>query len=447
MTQIDQHSGEPELSRRTTVGRPDSIPKLAIILLMLAYMFNMLDRQILTILAEPIKQDLQLADWQIGAISGLAFALLYTIAGIPLSRIADSGNRVRMISIAIAVWSAFTVTCGLARNFTDMLLARIGVGVGEAGCTPAAHSLITDYVPREKRASALAFYQLGTPLGALAGLVLGGIVLSVLDWRWAFFLAGAPGIVLAIILFLALKEPRNLTDTRDTSATSPGWKEAILTLMSKKGFWCICLASACVGFVYFGQSAFLGSLYFRTHGEALADFATQAGMPPSAFLGIALGVIIGVCGGVGTLLGGRLADQMTNQGVAGYLTVAAASTAIAAPMYVAAPLAPNMALSLTLIGFAMFSQSMSYAPTYAAIQTIAPPQMRGMAVAIQILFVNGIGLAFGPLIVGLMSDLLGAISGATWSLRISMALATTPAVLAAILFVLGRRFIKGDHSD
>ena len=178
---------------------PARMPYGALFLLMTVYAFNMLDRQIVTILVEPMKADLNLADWQIGMISGLAFALFYTLLGIPLARIADRGNRVGMIAIALFVWSGFTAVCGLARNFTELLLARIGVGVGEAGCTPAAHSLITDYVPRERRGRALALYSLGVPVGSLAGLVLGGILLATLGWRAAFLIAGLPGILLAVI--------------------------------------------------------------------------------------------------------------------------------------------------------------------------------------------------------------------------------------------------------
>jgi MFS family permease len=443
VSEADRQSGGIAPSAQNSAG----IPRGAMTLLMLVYMFNMLDRQILTILAEPIKADLGLADWQIGAISGLAFALLYTIGGIPLSRIADRGDRVRMISAAVAVWSAFTIVCGFARSFADMLLARVGVGVGEAGCTPAAHSLITDYVPREKRASALAFYQLGTPLGALTGLIVGGFVLSVLNWRWAFFLAGAPGLLLAIIVLLVLKEPRRYLNNVPGGQRNVTWRASVVTLMAKKSFWCICLASAFAGFAYFGQSSFLGSLYLRTHNEELARLAETMGMAPTSLLGILLGVMVGIGGGAGTLVGGWFADRMSHQGVRGYLSVAVIAMCAAAPMYICAPLVNDMKLSLVLIGGAMFAHSLSFGPTYATIQTIAMPQMRGMAVALQILFVNGVGLALGPLMVGGASDLLNSEFGAIWSLRFAMSLGTLPIILAALLFALCLRYVDGDHAD
>lgn len=420
-------------------------PRGAILLLMLVYMVNMLDRQIFTILAEPVKNDLNLADWQIGAISGLAFALLYTAAGIPLSRIADRGDRVRMIAVAATVWSGFTMVCGLTRNFGEMLLARIGVGIGEAGCTPAAHSLISDIVPREKRASALAFYQLGTPLGALVGLVMGGVVLSLLSWRWAFFIAGAPGILLAVLVLFVLPEPRRAGLRQATAVVGVTWSEAIRALMTKKAFWCICAGSGFGAFTYFGQSAFLGSLYMRVHGAALADAAAQAGVAPTVMLGLLLGGMVGVVGGIGTLIGGWLADRAVQRGLRGYLTIIAVSIMISAPLYASAPLAGDMTLSLALLGGAIFVHSMTYGPVFAAIQTLAEPRMRGMAVALQILSVNGIGLALGPLFVGLISDMVGDVAGAA-SLQIAMGGAAFASATAAALFFLARRWVDGDNA-
>ena len=167
---------------------PLAAPKrrYALTVLLVIYILNFLDRQVVNILAEPIKLELGLADWQVGVLTGLAFALFYTFLGLPIARLAERGNRVKIISVAVAIWSLFTMACGLATNFVQLLLARIGVGVGEAGCTPPAHSLISDYAPKEKRASALAFYSLGIPLGSLAGMALGGLIADAYGWRAAF---------------------------------------------------------------------------------------------------------------------------------------------------------------------------------------------------------------------------------------------------------------------
>ncbi|MGP1275131.1 MAG: MFS transporter, partial [Caulobacterales bacterium] len=183
-----------------------SARRYAVGMLLVIYIFNFLDRQIVNILAEPIKLELGVADWQLGMLTGLAFALFYTVLGIPIARYAEKADRVKIISAAVGVWSLFTIACGLAGNFIQLLLARIGVGVGEAGCSPPAHSLITDYTPKEERASALAFYSMGIPLGSLAGMALGGLIADAYGWRMAFFVAGAPGIILAVMAFLTLPE-------------------------------------------------------------------------------------------------------------------------------------------------------------------------------------------------------------------------------------------------
>ena len=167
--------------------------RYAIWLLFVVYVFNFIDRQIVTILAEPIKRDLQIADWQLGLMTGTAFAIFYCTLGIPIARLAERRSRPWIIGLSLAAWSGFTALCGLAQNFWQLVLARIGVGVGEAGCTPPAHSLIADYAPKEQRASALAVYSMGNPVGALIGVVVGGLVADAYGWRMAFLLVGLPG--------------------------------------------------------------------------------------------------------------------------------------------------------------------------------------------------------------------------------------------------------------
>lgn len=416
-----------------------TMPRGAIFLLMLVYMFNMLDRQILTILVEPIKADLNLADWQIGAVSGLAFALLYSIGGIPLARIADHGNRVRMIAVAITVWSTFTIICGATRSFGEMLLARIGVGVGEAGCTPAAHSLITDYVPAERRGSALAFYSLGTPLGALVGLVLGGFILSTLNWRWAFLIAGAPGILLAIVVLMVLREPRRAVNAHiPENPPQPLWA-TIRTLLKDKAFMLICAGSTLAAFAYFGLTAFLGSLYIRTHGAELKALSVELGIPSTTLLGLMLGIMVGVSGGLGTWAGGWMADRFGKGQLKGYLSVPRYTLAVAAPMAAAAALTDNMYISLAFLAGMFFTHSLSYGSTYASIQTTVGPSMRGMGVALNIFFVNAIGLAFGPLVIGAISDMLVSSHGAALSLRYALSVTMVPELLAAVAFAMALR--------
>lgn len=432
----------PAATDRNTASTP--LPYGVLLLLMIVYAFNMLDRQIVTILVEPMKRDLLLSDSQIGAISGLAFALFYTLLGIPLARVADRGNRVAMIAVSLTIWSGFTALCGLARNFVELLLARTGVGVGEAGCTPAAHSLITDYVPREQRAWALSLYSLGTPVGSLAGLVLGGVLLATLGWRSAFLIAGLPGVLLAVIVWFAIPEPR-----RQAKAAPPVDRlplgAVISTLRRLPSFWLVSFGTAMGGFTYFGQAAFLGSLYMRTHAVGLTEIAAASGLSPTVVLGVALGVMVGVIGMAGTLAGGRLADRAARQGIAGYTRVPQAAQLVAAPLFAGAALAGSIGWSLLLLGCAIFVHSLNYGSVFAAVQTLVPPPIRAMAAAVQLFVTNAIGLALGPLFVGVGSDLLAPSLGPVLGLRVAMALVVVPLVVGATLFWLAGRRIDVDE--
>jgi MFS family permease len=423
------------------------MPYGALFLLMVVYAFNMLDRQIVTILVEPMKADLGLADWQIGMISGLAFALFYTLLGIPLARIADRGNRVGMIAIALAVWSGFTALCGLARNFTELLLARIGVGVGEAGCTPAAHSLITDYVPREQRGRALALYSLGVPVGSLAGLVLGGILLASLGWRAAFLIAGVPGILLAILVWFTLDEPRKHAITPQTpAAPHMPLGQVLATLRRLPSFWLISFGTAMGAFGYYGQASFFGSLYMRTHVAGIDAMAAGWGVPPTVFLGLSLGLIVGLVGMVGTFVGGQLADRAARRGIRGYTLVPSTSLVIAAPLFAGAALAPTVPLSFAFLSGAIFVHALNYGSVFASVQTLVPARVRAMAAAVQLFVTNAIGLALGPLFVGIASDLLAPSLGSEQGLRAAMALVALPLAIGSLLFWLAGRRIEADEA-
>ena len=281
-------------------------------LLLGIYIVNFLDRQVVNILAEPIKNDLGLADWQLGLMSGLAFALFYTVLGVPIARAAERHNRPIIIAASVGAWSAFTALCGAAQNFVQLVLARIGVGVGEAGCTPPAHSLIADYVPKEKRASALAFYSMGTPLGGLFGLILGGLIADAFGWRWAFLVAGLPGVVFALLAWLTLKEPRKqlAAHARQVQAAQVSLRETLQALAGKPTFWCIAFAAAIKAFIGYGHAPFTASFFLRNHGDDIAGLAASVGdvlgyeLKSVGFLGIALGLMSGIGGTLGSWLGG-----------------------------------------------------------------------------------------------------------------------------------------------
>ncbi len=229
-------------------------------ILLIVYIFNFIDRQIVNILAEPIRLELGLSDTQIGLMTGLAFALFYTILGLPIARFSDrpTTHRPKLIAAALATWSAMTALCGMAQNFVQLLLARIGVGIGEAGCTPPAHSLIADMVEPKKRSSALAFYALGIPVGTLLGMMIGGLLADFVGWRRAFFIVGVPGVLLAIVVAWVLKEPRrHLTQAQAASNAQQTMPlgQAVRSVMGSRAFVLLLVAGSAAAFLAYGRHA------------------------------------------------------------------------------------------------------------------------------------------------------------------------------------------------
>jgi len=279
-------------------------------ILTIVYAFNFIDRQILVILQEPIKAELGLTDTQLGLLTGLAFAALYVILGIPIARLADKSNRKNIIAVSMVVWSGMTAVSGMASNYVHLMLARIGVGIGEAGCSPPAHSMISDYFPPKKRATALSIYSTGIYIGIIVGYIVGGLIAKAYGWRIAFYAIGIPGVLFALFFYFAVKEPiKGQMDEADLSADNPSLGEVIQTLLKKKTFIFIALAAGFQAFGNYGVGNFLPSFLQRIHG---LDIATA---------GIVLGLSTGIGGGVGTFLGGYLADRFRTRDMRWYLWV------------------------------------------------------------------------------------------------------------------------------
>ena len=303
--------------------------------LVLAYTLNFIDRSIVGIIGQAIKVDLLLTDAQLGLLGGLAFALLYTSVGLPIARIAERSNRVNLISIAIVIWSGFTALCGLAQSFVQLLLFRAGVGIGEAGLSPAAHSLISDYFEPRRRASALAVYGLGIPIGAMIGTVAGGWIAQNLDWRWAFMLVGLPGILVALSLRMFVKEPRR--NAEPARGVSVRYEAAELwgTIKTLLGRWPtvnVVLGVTVLSFADYGIGTFAAPYFVREFGLGLAT------------VGLFLGVVVGVSSAVGTLLGGFLSDWISKRSFSAYAFVPAIGIVIAGPIYMLAYTQERLAL-------------------------------------------------------------------------------------------------------
>ena len=285
-----------------------SYRRYAIGLLFLVYVFNFIDRQIVTILAEPIKQELGLADWQLGLMTGTAFAVFYCTLGIPIARLAERRNRPWIIGLSLAAWSAFTALCGLAQNYWQLVMARIGVGVGEAGCSPPAHSLIADYTPKEQRASAMALYLMGNPVGALLGVVIGGLVADAYGWRTAFLFVGLPGVALAVIVVMTLIEPRlkQAAAISRAAAQPPDdttfW-DVLRVLWGKRTFWLMAAAVSIVAFIGYGHAPFGASFFLRVHGAEIEQLAAQFGFRAHRICGLVVRPDSRRCGGPGCLSG------------------------------------------------------------------------------------------------------------------------------------------------
>jgi len=412
-------------------------------LLLVIYTLNYLDRQIVNIVAEPIKNELRLEDWQLGLMSGLAFAVFYSVLGLPLAKYADNErtSRPALIAVCLAVWSAMTAVCGLAQTFMQLLLARVGVGIGEAGCSPAAHSLISDTVPRERRASAMAVYSMGIPLGKLFGLLLGGVVAHALGWRMAFILVGAPGVLIALLAWKALPEPRV---ARSAAASSLGEAPSMTTSLRKlvpiRTFWLATLGGSFMSFLSYGQTAFLGSFFMRVHHVNVGQ------------AGIMLGLALGGAGAVGTWLGGVLTDRAARRDKRAFMVLPLIASLAGAALFVSAVLAGDVWIALGLLAAATALTSLWYGPIFATVQSLVAPEQRAMAAAVCLFLINLIGLGLGPLTFGILSDMMnhgvpGLIAqgfGPAMGLRYALVIGSFTTVISAVFFLLAARTIRAE---
>jgi predicted MFS family arabinose efflux permease len=382
-------------------------PKIMLFALLIVYILNFLDRQIVNILAEPIKGELGLSDTQLGLLAGPAFAVFYAVLGIPIARYADNAktNRVWLISICLAIWSAMTAICGFAQSFAQLALARIGVGVGEAGCTPAAHSLIADSVPPEKRSSAIAFFGLGIPIGGLWGLIIGGVVNDQYGWRIALMLVGTPGLLLAFVLPFLIRDPRRCADSAHfNTAESPvkaklSIKDAVREVFASKAYLYVFIAASFTAFLSYGKGLWTISFFIRSHGLS----TTEAGL--------AMAVALGISGIIGTWLGGKMADVFGKSDKRHILTLPAIGMAIAAPILFAGYWAEDWRIAVALLILPTILNSAYYGPAYGCVQGLVRPEARAIAASLVVFGQNLIGLGMGPLLFGVLSDWLQPMAG------------------------------------
>ena len=402
-------------------------------LLTVVYTFNFVDRQLLSILQESIKADLLLSDQQLGLLTGFAFALFYTLAGIPIARYADRNNRRNVVAIAIALWSFMTAISGLVQNYLQLLLARIGVGVGEAGGSPPAHSMISDIFPPERRASALAFYSMGINFGILFGFLAGGWLNEFFDWRVAFFVVGAPGIVVALFVRYTLREPiRGLMEDRQDVATDTPFPEVLKLLWSRLSFRHLAIGGALNAFAGYSSSNWTASFMIRSHDMSTGELGTW------------LALIMGVGGAIGVFWGSYIAERLAKFDVRWYMWMPTITGMICVPFMIATYVVEGAytALIVSVVPGILFNVYLgnSLAMTHALVGL----RMRAVASAILFFLINLIGMGLGPWGVGLLSDMLSAELG-NESLRYAM-LYLLPAAMgwSAVHFLLASRTLQKD---
>lgn len=406
--------------------------RMALFFLVTVYAINFVDRQILSVLIEPIKADLNLSDTQLGFLTGFAFAIFYSTLGIPIGRLADRSNRVTIISVSAAFWSAMTAVSGLAQNFWQLAAARIGVGVGEAGCTPPAHSMIADLFPPGKRASAMSIYQLGVPIGSVVGLVVGGWVNEIWGWRAAFMSVGLPGLAIALILKLRVKDPpRGASEAGNTEQLNAGFAESFALIWKIRSFRHITAGMSMAALGAYGVMTWFPAFLMRTYGIGSGEAASWLGP-------------LGLLGGVaGTLLGGFATDRLSVRDRRWYAWFPAIALVAGLPAFAWICLTDSFTIVIALLVFPNFFSSVHPGPTFAMIQSLSPVRVRAMASAITLLIVNLIGLGLGPLLVGALSEALESSYGAR-SLGYAMLVVIPLNIWASTHYWLAGRRLRED---
>ncbi|TZG29407.1 spinster family MFS transporter [Sphingomonas montanisoli] len=388
-------------------------------LMTLIYVLNYIDRQIITILQEPIKHEFGLADWQLGVLTGAAISLFYTAASLPIARWIDRGvNRVKLIASITALWSLLTALCGLSQSFIQFVIGRMGVGVAEAGFAPAAHSLLSDMFPERRRPMAMALLALGIPSGIMLGLSIGGTVAQWYNWRVALFIVGLPGLLVALIYYLVAREPERGASEHYPIATADGPEgliAAMKILVRRPAYVQVLLATGTSALVSTGMLAWTPSFLIRAHGLTLQE------------AGIGLGIVTGIAGLLGTSLGGWQATKFGAKGMYAMLPIPIVALGLTIPTFITTLF---IADGTTALWVSIIPISMTYvwsAPSIALVQNLAPVRIRATASAIYMIIANVVGMAAGPMFTGILSDILtrrlgSEAEGLRWAMTITAAL-------------------------
>lgn len=419
--------------------KPSAYRWCVLFVLFLGYVVNVMDRAVLSVLLESIKETFTLSDTQLGLLGGIAFAFFYATLGIPIAAWADRSNRRNVLAIAITLWSGMTALCGAAVNFLTLLIARAGTAVGEAGGTPPSHSLISDYFPLDKRATALSLYALGVPLGTMLGNYLGGWGDHEFGWRWTFVMIGAPGLAVALLVRLTVREPqRGMSDAvsaRASAAAAPKIGAVFAYLWQRNAFRHQCLAAALHSVVWYAGSSLNASFFIRTHDMT----CKQAG------LWLAL---IALVGGIGTFLGGYLADRISvrTDDRRWYMWLPGIATLAMVPFQFVAYLSDDLQVVAGAFAIMIVLAAMFFGPSFAVTQALATLRMRATAISILLFVQTLIGLGLGPLFAGMISDYLRPTHGVD-SLRYGLVIVGLANIWATVHYFVGARTLRRDLEE
>ncbi len=402
-------------------------------ILTIVYSINFIDRQLLSILQESIKADLMLSDAQLGLLTGFAFALFYTFAGLPIASLADRSNRRNIVAISLTIWSGMTAISGLAQNYWQLLAARVGVGIGEAGGSPPSHSMISDIFPPEKRASAIGFYSTGISIGILFGFLFGGWLNEFFGWRVAFFVVGIPGVLLALVLYLTVPEPiRGLAENRASTGDNPSMMTVFKVLLSRRSFLFMALGAAMNAFAGYSTANWVASFMIRTH------------QMPTGELGTWLALIIGVGGAIGVFGSGVIADKRGKTDKRWYMWVPVCACVISIPLQISTFWVDDPYTALMCMVIPSVLSNAYLGATIASVHGMVGLKMRAVSSALLFFILNMIGLGMGPTTVGLVSDLLVDQHGVD-SLRYAMMyIIPTAMFMSGVFYLVAARYIRDD---
>jgi len=397
-------------------------------ILTLVYAFNFIDRQIIGILSPFIKADLGLDDAQLGLLKGVYFAILYTVVGIPIAWLADRYSRVNIIAISLTLWSGFTALSGMASNYMQLAMARVGVGIGEAGGSPPSHSIISDLFPKEKRAGALAVYSLGIPFGVMLAFFASAFFLQggSADWRTVMISVGLPGILLALLLKFTVKEPTRTASVQseESSMVKPSVTASLKTLLKVPTWWGMALGISFGSFGNYAISTWIIDYYVRAF----------AGLDITQLL-IVFGIINGTAYALGVWLGGYVADRWGRKNKKAYALLPAIALAIGIPALYFSLQVNDLWLSVSLMTFLLFTSGSYLGPSFAMAQTLAPVNVRAMSTALFFFVLNIIALGGGPTITGIISQALVPSLGEVEALRQSLLYLLVPYGLSIGVFL------------